>query len=104
MALSDRQLLDALSRTPFVDSTELAGILGEPHATVHRSLADLLADGIVRQGESWHRTPIVEPEVSPDGPRRRQSRLDRAKIFGGAEPGLIWKLFWIVIGDLRYSE
>ena len=47
MALSDRQLLDALSRTPFVDSTELAGILGEPHATVHRSLADLLADGIV---------------------------------------------------------
>ena len=47
MALSDRQLLDVLSRTPFVDSTELAGILGEPHATVHRSLADLLADGIV---------------------------------------------------------
>ena len=47
MALSDRQLLDALSRTPFVDSTELAGILGEPHATVHRSLADLLAEGIV---------------------------------------------------------
>ena len=31
---------------PFVDSAELAGILGEPHATVHRVLADLLADGI----------------------------------------------------------
>ncbi len=46
MTLSERQLLDALSRTPFVDSTELAGILGEPHATVHRALADLLADGI----------------------------------------------------------
>ena len=46
MAISDRQLLDSLSRTPFVDSTELALILGEPHATVHRSLADLLADGI----------------------------------------------------------
>ena len=46
MALSERQLLDALSRTPFVDSTELALILGEPHATVHRALADLLADGI----------------------------------------------------------
>ena len=46
MALSERQLLDTLSRTPFVDSTELAGILGEPHATVHRTLADLLADGI----------------------------------------------------------
>ena len=46
MALSDRQLLDALSRTPFVDSTELALILGEPHTTVHRTLTDLLADGI----------------------------------------------------------
>ena len=46
MALSDRQLLDGLSRTPFVDSTELALILGEPHATIHRTLADLLADGI----------------------------------------------------------
>ena len=47
MALSERQLLDALSRTPFVDSTELALILSEPHATVHRALAGLLADGIV---------------------------------------------------------
>ena len=40
-------MLDSLSRMPFVDSAELAGILGEPHATVHRTLADLLADGIV---------------------------------------------------------
>ena len=47
LALTDRQLLDALSRTPFVDSTELALILGEPHTTVHRILADLLAEGIV---------------------------------------------------------
>ena len=47
MALSERQLLDDLSRTPFVDSTELARILGEPHTTVHRTLAELLADGIV---------------------------------------------------------
>ena len=47
MALSDRLLLDALSRTPFVDSTELAGILGEPHATIHRILSSLLTDGIV---------------------------------------------------------
>ena len=46
MATSDRQLLDLLSRTPFVDSTELALILGEPHTTVHRALGDLLADGI----------------------------------------------------------
>ena len=47
MALSDRQLLSALSRMPFIDSAELAGILGEPHATVHRALAGLLAEGIV---------------------------------------------------------
>ena len=47
MALSDRQLLDALSQTPFIDSAELAGILGEAHATVHRALTGLLADGIV---------------------------------------------------------
>ena len=47
MTLSKPQLRDALSRTPFVDSTELAGILGEPHATVHRTLSNLLAEGIV---------------------------------------------------------
>ena len=46
MSLSDRQLLDALGRTPFVDSTELACILGEPHTTVHRYLTDLMADGV----------------------------------------------------------
>ena len=47
MALSDEQLLDALSRTPFADSTELALMLGEPHTTVHRALTGLLADDIV---------------------------------------------------------
>ena len=47
MAISERHMLDALSRTPFVDSTELALILGEPHATVHRTLSNLLAEGIV---------------------------------------------------------
>ena len=41
MALSERQLLDVLSWTPFV------GELGEPHTTVHRTLANLLTDGIV---------------------------------------------------------
>ncbi len=46
MPLSDRQLLHSLSRMPFVDSAELAVILGEPHATVHRGLGGLLADGI----------------------------------------------------------
>ncbi len=47
MVLSDRQLLDSFSRTPFVDSAELALILGEPHATVHRALTGLLANGII---------------------------------------------------------
>ena len=54
MAISDRQLLDALSRMPFVESTELALILGEPHATVHRHLTELLADGVV--GKVTHGT------------------------------------------------
>ena len=47
MALSERQLIDALSRTLFVDSADLARMLGEAHATVHRAPASLLADGIV---------------------------------------------------------
>ena len=47
MALSGRQILHSLSRMPFIDSAELAGILGEPLATVHRALAGLLAKGIV---------------------------------------------------------
>ena len=32
---------------PFIDSAELAGILGEPHTTIHRALTGLLADGIL---------------------------------------------------------
>ena len=47
MALSDRQMLQSLSRMPFVDTMELTGILDEPLATVHRALAGLLAKGIV---------------------------------------------------------
>ncbi len=46
MPLYDRQLLHFLSRMPFIDSAELAGILGEPHSTVHRGLTGLLDDGI----------------------------------------------------------
>ena len=56
MALSERQLLlDSLSRMPFIDSAELAGILGESHATAHRALTALLADGIA--GRGIHGTP-----------------------------------------------
>ena len=47
MAFSDQQLLDFLSRMPYIDSAELAGILGEPHTTVHRTLLNLLAEGIL---------------------------------------------------------
>ena len=47
MPLSDRQLLNHLSRMPFIDTAELASVLGEAHATVHRALTGLLADGIV---------------------------------------------------------
>ena len=47
VAITGRQLLDALSRTPLVDSTELALILGEPHATVQCTLSNLLVEGIV---------------------------------------------------------
>ena len=47
MAISDRKLLDSLSRMPFIDTAEVAGILGEAHATVHRALTGLLADGVV---------------------------------------------------------
>ena len=47
MVLAERQLLDSLSRMPFIDSAELALLLGEAHATVHRALTGLLADGIV---------------------------------------------------------
>ena len=46
MALTEQRLLHFLSRMPFIDSAELAGIVGEAHSTVHRALADLLADGI----------------------------------------------------------
>ena len=47
MAPCDQRLLHSLSRMPFIDSAELAGILGEPHTTIHRALTGLLADGIV---------------------------------------------------------
>ena len=47
MSVSDRELLHHLGRMPFVDTAELAMILGEAHVTVHRALTDLLADGIL---------------------------------------------------------
>ena len=45
-ALSNRQLLHSLGRMPFVDTTEVAGILSEAPATIHRGLTGLPTDGI----------------------------------------------------------
>lgn len=47
MAGTNQQLLHSLSQMPFADTGELAGILGEPSATVHRTLTSLQADGVV---------------------------------------------------------
>ena len=49
MALSDRKLLDVLSRTAFIHTVKLVGILGQPHPAVHWALTDLVADGIAAQ-------------------------------------------------------
>ena len=49
MALSGKRTLDALARLPFVDAGELALILGEPLATVHRALTALLKDGLAQR-------------------------------------------------------
>ena len=46
MSVSDQELLHHLSRMPFVDTAELAMILGEAHVAIHRGLAGLLSDGI----------------------------------------------------------
>ena len=54
LAFTDRQLLHFLCQMPFSDSAELALLLGEAHATVHRALTGLLADGIA--GRASHGT------------------------------------------------
>ena len=49
MAISNPQVLDSLSRMPFIDAGELSLILGEPLATVHRALSGLLKDGLAQR-------------------------------------------------------
>jgi len=66
MAVSERQLLDAPSWTPFVDSTELALILGEPHATIHRSPSRPAGRRHRRARQPRHQPRVVEPEIPPD--------------------------------------
>ncbi len=46
MAFSQKRIVDALARLPLIDAGELALILGEPLATVHRALTGLLKDGL----------------------------------------------------------
>ena len=38
MGVSDQQLLHYLSRMTFIDMAELAGVLGEAPAAIHRAL------------------------------------------------------------------
>ncbi len=57
MAFSRERILDALARLPFIDAGELALILGEPLATVHRALSALLEDGAA--GRATHGTAIL---------------------------------------------
>ena len=49
MAFSQERILDALARLPFIDAGELALVLGEPLATVHRALTGLLNDGLAQR-------------------------------------------------------
>ena len=49
MVFSRERILDALARLPFIDAVELALVLGEPLATVHRALTGLLKDGLAQR-------------------------------------------------------
>ncbi|MDE2937700.1 MAG: hypothetical protein OXR67_02095 [Chloroflexota bacterium] len=49
MAFSRERTLDALARLPFIDAGELVLVLGEPLATVHRALTNLLADNLAQR-------------------------------------------------------
>ncbi len=49
MTFSPERILDALARLPFVDAGELALLLGEPLATVHRALSGFLKDDLTQR-------------------------------------------------------
>ena len=92
MALSERQLLDALSRMPFIDAAELADVPGEAHATVHRALTSLLTGGIA--GRVSHGTAHLPSSkryyLTAHGHRRgrRDARFRHALGLGARLPGV----------------
>ena len=49
MAFSRERILDAMAQLPFIDAAELALVLGEPLATVHRALTGLQKDGLAQR-------------------------------------------------------
>ena len=49
MAFSRERILEALARLPFIDAGELALILGEPLATVHRALSALMKGNVAER-------------------------------------------------------
>ena len=67
MSVSDQELLHHLSRMPFVDTAELAMILGEAHVAIHRGLAGLLSDGIAWARQPRHCPTAVQQAALPDG-------------------------------------
>ena len=80
MPLSDRQLLDSLSRMSFIDTADRGVRLGRgprhgpprpdrPAGRRHH-----------REGEPRHRPPAFEPEILPDGQwHRRRCRVPRIR-------------------------
>ena len=49
MVLTHPRILDFLARLPFIDTGELAPVLGELLATVHRAITVLMKDGLAQR-------------------------------------------------------
>ena len=82
MALSDRQILYHLSRMPFIDPAELAGILGEPHSTVRRRLAKN-GKGVLGSLCAVGRSCSYRPHFAIEN--RRSDRRQRALVYQPAQ-------------------
>lgn len=62
IVFSRERILDALTRVPFIDAGELALVLDEPLATVHRVLTGLLIDDLA--GRVSQARPICLPATA----------------------------------------